>query len=213
MVGRLRHLKCSCGVIRARWAAALLTLRHTLALPCPARACQVRAEGKCVRALAVINPGNPTGQVLDRANQEDIVKFCKQVGGRAALPACGQQGLPVASQREWPETAAVVCTPAWGSCGCRGLCLLSVRGLLVCKKEEAPNHMVPPAQPPIALQERLVLIADEVYQTNIYAKGKEFHSFKKARRPAAAVNGCCWPAGQAAQACASCLASGRHGFE
>lgn len=29
------------------------------------------------------------------------------------------------------------------------------------------------------LQEGLVLIADEVYQTNIYAPGKEFHSFKK----------------------------------
>ncbi len=31
--------------------------------------------------MVVINPGNPTGQVLDRANQEDIIRFCGQVGG------------------------------------------------------------------------------------------------------------------------------------
>lgn len=37
-----------------------------------------------MRALVVINPGNPTGQVLDRENQEALVRFCKQVG-KAAL--------------------------------------------------------------------------------------------------------------------------------
>lgn len=31
-----------------------------------------------MRALVVINPGNPTGQVLDRENQELLIKFCKQ---------------------------------------------------------------------------------------------------------------------------------------
>ena len=40
-----------------------------------------RAQGKCVRALVVINPGNPTGQVLERANQEELVRFCKKVWG------------------------------------------------------------------------------------------------------------------------------------
>ncbi|EGG24468.1 alanine transaminase [Cavenderia fasciculata] len=30
------------------------------------------------RALVIINPGNPTGQSLDRANMEDIVRFCHQ---------------------------------------------------------------------------------------------------------------------------------------
>jgi hypothetical protein len=58
--------------------------------------------------MVVINPGNPTGQVLDRDNQELLIKFCKQ--------------------------------------------------------------------------EQVVLMADEVYQTNIYAAGKEFFSFKKVRR-------------------------------
>nr|XP_032520959.1 alanine aminotransferase 2-like isoform X2 [Danaus plexippus plexippus] len=34
------------------------------------------AEKRCnVRALVVINPGNPTGQVLSRNNMEDIIKF------------------------------------------------------------------------------------------------------------------------------------------
>lgn len=32
-----------------------------------------------MRALVVINPGNPTGQVLDKSNLVDIIKFCKQV--------------------------------------------------------------------------------------------------------------------------------------
>eukprot|EP00245_Coleochaete_scutata_P011284 TRINITY_DN4160_c0_g2_i2.p1 TRINITY_DN4160_c0_g2~~TRINITY_DN4160_c0_g2_i2.p1 ORF type:complete len:538 (-),score=104.19 TRINITY_DN4160_c0_g2_i2:128-1741(-) len=67
-----------------------------------------RAKGLCVRALAVINPGNPTGQVLDYDNQKDIVEFCKKHG--------------------------------------------------------------------------LLLLADEVYQENVYAKGKAFTSFKKVAR-------------------------------
>lgn len=64
--------------------------------------------GTTVRALVVINPGNPTGQVLSEENQQDIVNFCKDEG--------------------------------------------------------------------------LVLLADEVYQENIYAEGKTFNSFKKVAR-------------------------------
>lgn len=64
-----------------------------------------RSRGIDVRALVVINPGNPTGQVLAEENQYDIVKFCKNEG--------------------------------------------------------------------------LVLLADEVYQENIYVDDKKFHSFKK----------------------------------
>jgi alanine transaminase len=33
-------------------------------------------NGKDVRALVVINPGNPTGGILSVKNQQDIVKFC-----------------------------------------------------------------------------------------------------------------------------------------
>lgn len=64
-----------------------------------------RAEGKSVRALVVINPGNPTGQCLPLQNQIDVAKFCRKEG--------------------------------------------------------------------------LILIADEVYQDNVYANGKSFTSFKK----------------------------------
>jgi len=64
------------------------------------------AKDKCdVKAIVVINPGNPTGQVLSRANIEMVLKF--------------------------------------------------------------------------ALEKKLFIFADEVYQHNVYAEGSEFHSFKK----------------------------------
>ncbi|XP_064985341.1 alanine aminotransferase 2-like [Musa acuminata AAA Group] len=67
-----------------------------------------RSKGITVRSLVVINPGNPTGQVLAEENQKEIVEFCKN--------------------------------------------------------------------------ERLVLLADEVYQENIYVDDKKFNSFKKIAR-------------------------------
>lgn len=69
---------------------------------------KAKANGKTVRAIVVINPGNPTGQVLSVANQEAIVRFCKE--------------------------------------------------------------------------NNLILLADEVYQDNIYAEGKTWTSFKKVVR-------------------------------
>ncbi|XP_064610440.1 alanine aminotransferase 2-like [Liolophura sinensis] len=60
------------------------------------------------RAIVVINPGNPTGQVLTRENIEGIIRFAKE--------------------------------------------------------------------------EDLFILADEVYQHNVYAEGSEFHSFKKVLR-------------------------------
>ncbi|KAK9280754.1 hypothetical protein L1049_003642 [Liquidambar formosana] len=67
-----------------------------------------KSKGITVRALVVINPGNPTGQVLSEDNQREIVEFCKKEG--------------------------------------------------------------------------LVLLADEVYQENVYVPDKKFHSFKKISR-------------------------------
>ncbi|KAL2243147.1 alanine aminotransferase 2 [Sesamum indicum] len=67
-----------------------------------------KSRGISVRALVVINPGNPTGQVLAENNQQQIVDFCNKEG--------------------------------------------------------------------------LVLLADEVYQENIYVPDKQFHSFKKVAR-------------------------------
>eukprot|EP00286_Rhodomonas_abbreviata_P002652 CAMPEP_0181346598 /NCGR_PEP_ID=MMETSP1101-20121128/33413_1 /TAXON_ID=46948 /ORGANISM="Rhodomonas abbreviata, Strain Caron Lab Isolate" /LENGTH=509 /DNA_ID=CAMNT_0023458721 /DNA_START=105 /DNA_END=1634 /DNA_ORIENTATION=+ len=37
-----------------------------------------RSEGTNVRALAIINPGNPTGQCLTEANMREVVKFCEE---------------------------------------------------------------------------------------------------------------------------------------
>ncbi|KAM3569596.1 hypothetical protein VYU27_008304, partial [Nannochloropsis oceanica] len=66
---------------------------------------KARGRGVVVRGLVVINPGNPTGQLLTRANMEEIIKLCAE--------------------------------------------------------------------------ENLVLMADEVYQTNIYVDDREFMSFRK----------------------------------
>ena len=65
-----------------------------------------RKQGTDVRALVIINPGNPTGQCLTAGNMQEIVTFCHQ--------------------------------------------------------------------------HRLMLLADEVYQTNIYTEQRPFISFKKA---------------------------------
>lgn len=37
---------------------------------------KAKKEGKAARAIVVINPGNPTGQVMTSENLQDIVKFC-----------------------------------------------------------------------------------------------------------------------------------------
>lgn len=66
---------------------------------------KARQEGITVRALVIINPGNPTGQCLTEENMVQVMRFCKQ--------------------------------------------------------------------------ERLFLLADEVYQTNIYEAAKPFISFRK----------------------------------
>lgn len=62
-------------------------------------------SGHRLKAMVVINPGNPTGNILSEKNIEDIIKFC--------------------------------------------------------------------------YENKLVILADEVYQNNIYSKNKKFHSFKK----------------------------------
>lgn len=78
------------------WALDVAELRRAL--------CQAR--GHCrPRALCIINPGNPTGQVQTRECIEAVIRF--------------------------------------------------------------------------AFEERLFLMADEVYQDNVYAEGSQFHSFKK----------------------------------
>ena len=38
------------------------------------------SQGKVVRGLVVINPGNPTGQILSEDNMREIVDFCRDTG-------------------------------------------------------------------------------------------------------------------------------------
>jgi len=64
-----------------------------------------KARGKNIRSLVVINPGNPTGQVLSYDNIKDVIKVC--------------------------------------------------------------------------YENSILIMADEVYQENVYKEGVKFHSFRK----------------------------------
>ncbi|TYZ62524.1 hypothetical protein PybrP1_012706 [[Pythium] brassicae (nom. inval.)] len=79
------------------WASTVAELSRATEL--------ARSQGKTVRAVAVINPGNPTGQCLTADNIADIIRFAQREG--------------------------------------------------------------------------VVILADEVYQENVYAAGKQFVSFRK----------------------------------
>ena len=68
-----------------------------------------RAEGKCVRALVVINPGNPTGAALDTSNQREIVELCEREGCcscrmRCTRRMCTPRGSPSPASRRWSGT-------------------------------------------------------------------------------------------------------------
>lgn len=82
------------------WALDITELKRALS--------EARAKGVNVRALVIINPGNPTGAVLEEENIKQIVQFCKS--------------------------------------------------------------------------EKILILADEVYQENVYKDGASFHSFKKVTR-------------------------------
>lgn len=56
----------------AGWGLSVAELERQLA--------EARSKGVAVRALVVINPGNPTGQVLSRENQEEVVRLCAREG-------------------------------------------------------------------------------------------------------------------------------------
>ncbi|KAK1376588.1 Alanine transaminase [Heracleum sosnowskyi] len=54
----------------ANWGLDIQNLRESVA--------ESRARGITVRAMVIINPGNPTGQCLSVANLKEILKFCNQ---------------------------------------------------------------------------------------------------------------------------------------
>merc|ERR1712060_667446 len=57
---------------RADWGLSMDTLRHAVA--------EARARHATPRALVLINPGNPTGQVLSAETLGDVIRFCKAEG-------------------------------------------------------------------------------------------------------------------------------------
>jgi alanine transaminase len=54
------------------WGCTRAVLQESLA--------NARKNGVSIRGIVVINPGNPTGQVLDEANMREIVSFCAEEG-------------------------------------------------------------------------------------------------------------------------------------
>ncbi|KAF2286717.1 hypothetical protein GH714_023905 [Hevea brasiliensis] len=54
----------------ANWGLDINDLRHAVF--------QARCKGITVRAMVIINPGNPTGQCLSEANLREILRFCYQ---------------------------------------------------------------------------------------------------------------------------------------
>ncbi|GAY36267.1 hypothetical protein CUMW_021020 [Citrus unshiu] len=54
----------------ANWGLDLNDLQQSVA--------QARSKGITVRAMVIINPGNPTGQCLSEANLREILRFCYQ---------------------------------------------------------------------------------------------------------------------------------------
>merc|ERR1711871_639477 len=57
---------------RDQWSTSVDELQRALS--------EAQADGTQCRALAVINPGNPTGQVLSRPRMEDVLEFCSREG-------------------------------------------------------------------------------------------------------------------------------------
>ncbi|KAL3654027.1 Glutamate--glyoxylate aminotransferase 2 [Castilleja foliolosa] len=54
----------------ANWGLDIVNLRQSVA--------QARSQGITVRAMVIINPGNPTGQCLSEANLREVLNFCYQ---------------------------------------------------------------------------------------------------------------------------------------
>mmetsp|Transcript_63335 Transcript_63335/g.169333 ORF Transcript_63335/g.169333 Transcript_63335/m.169333 type:complete len:513 (-) Transcript_63335:34-1572(-) len=56
----------------ANWTMEIAELRRSIR--------EARQEGVRVRAMVVINPGNPTGQCLGIENMREVVRFCEEEG-------------------------------------------------------------------------------------------------------------------------------------
>ncbi|KAK1403274.1 Alanine transaminase [Heracleum sosnowskyi] len=114
----------------ANWGLDIQNLRESVA--------ESRARGITVRAMVIINPGNPTGQCLSVANLKEILRFCNQeklvllgdevyqqnvyqderpfISARKVLMDMGQ---PISKQVQL-VSFHTVSKGYWGECGQRG---------------------------------------------------------------------------------------------
>ncbi|CAL8994126.1 unnamed protein product [Prunus brigantina] len=114
----------------ANWGLDLNNLRQSVA--------QARSKGITVRAMVIINPGNPTGQCLSEANLREILNFCFHEGLVLLGDEVYQQniyqderpfisarkvlmgmGLPISKEVQL-VSFHTVSKGYWGECGQRG---------------------------------------------------------------------------------------------
>ncbi|KAL8519138.1 hypothetical protein ACS0TY_010180 [Phlomoides rotata] len=114
----------------ANWGLDIVNLRQSVA--------QARSQGITVRAMVIINPGNPTGQCLSEANLREMLHFCHQnslallgdevyqqniyqderpfISSRKVLM---DMGLPISKELQL-VSFHTVSKGYWGECGQRG---------------------------------------------------------------------------------------------
>ncbi|KHJ83240.1 hypothetical protein OESDEN_17063 [Oesophagostomum dentatum] len=112
------------------------------------------------KVLCVINPGNPTGQVLSRENIENIIKFAHKHNLFLMADEVYQDNI-YAEGSKFHSFKKVI-----NEMG-------APYNKYVLSRENIENIIK------FAHKHNLFLMADEVYQDNIYAEGSKFHSFKK----------------------------------
>ncbi|XP_074301469.1 glutamate--glyoxylate aminotransferase 2-like [Silene latifolia] len=114
----------------ANWGLDIKNLRDSIR--------QATFKGITVRAMVIINPGNPTGQCLSEANLQEIVRFCIQEGLVLMADEVYQQNIyqderpfisarkvlmnmgPPASKDLQLVSFHTVSKGYWGECGQRG---------------------------------------------------------------------------------------------
>eukprot|EP00767_Chilomastix_cuspidata_P002475 gnl/Chilomastix_cuspidata/260.p1 GENE.gnl/Chilomastix_cuspidata/260~~gnl/Chilomastix_cuspidata/260.p1 ORF type:complete len:466 (+),score=172.60 gnl/Chilomastix_cuspidata/260:71-1468(+) len=70
---------------------------------------QAQSEGVNPKVLCVINPGNPTGQVLSRESMEGIVRFCHEKHILLLSDEVYQDNIYLPEKRPWESFKKVVC--------------------------------------------------------------------------------------------------------
>ncbi|KAL8593027.1 hypothetical protein ACOMHN_017957 [Nucella lapillus] len=105
------------------------------------------------RAIVIINPGNPTGQVLTKENIEDVIRFAKQENLLLMADEVYQHNVYASGSQLIGALQVLVCYMCVSGVG--------VLQVLVCYRCVTGVDMF------------------QVYQHNVYASGSQFHSFKK----------------------------------